>query len=100
MPSVGDLDQKPMSERPANRELWAIYEPEALTGRIRGLTVRRQAVYLQAQAHRQGGHLVPASLCEELAENGSQLRYVLNRYSEATRPARVLAAALRGTTTD
>ena len=60
----------------------AILPPESLRGQIRRLTQRRRDVFVLAEAHRQGGHLVPASLCEELAENGSQLRIALDRFTE------------------
>ena len=62
----------------------AILPPESLRGQIRRLTQRRRDVFVLAEAHRQGGHLVPASLCEELAENGSQLRWALGRYAQET----------------
>ena len=62
----------------------AIQPPDSLRSQIRRLTQRRRDVIVLAEAHRQGGHLVPASLCEELAENGSQLRYALGRYAQET----------------
>jgi hypothetical protein len=46
---------------------------ERLRSDVRRLSLHRQDVYVRAHAHRQGGHLVPASLCEELVQNESQL---------------------------
>ena len=60
---------------------------DSLKSQIRGLTLHRQDVYARAQAHRQGGQLIPLSLCEELAENGSRLRLALDRYTEETGPS-------------
>jgi hypothetical protein len=51
---------------------------------IRRLTVGRQDLYVRARGHRQGGQLVPASLCEELDQNESQLRFALDRYNETS----------------
>jgi hypothetical protein len=68
-------------------ELWAISPLDTLRSQIRGLTLHRQDVYARAQAHQQGGQLIPLSLCEDLAENGSQLRIALDRYAEEQGPA-------------
>ena len=85
MPSSGgELDLRRVPEPILKSELWAISLLDALRSEIQSLTARRQNVYVRAQAHRQGGQLVPASLCEELAENGSQLRRALDRYTEKT----------------
>jgi hypothetical protein len=86
MPSSGDLKQESRGgpERIRNEELWRITLTDSLRSEIRRLTVHRQSAYDRAQAHRQNGQLVPASLCEEMAENGSRLRWALDRYTEAT----------------
>jgi hypothetical protein len=68
-------------------ELWAISPVDSLRSQIRGLTLHRQDVYARAQAHRQSGQLIPLSLCEELADNGSRLRLALDRYTEETGPS-------------
>jgi hypothetical protein len=65
-------------------ELWALSATDSLRNDIRRLSLHRHDVYARAQVHRRGGHLVPASLCDELAQNESQLRYALDRYSEAS----------------
>jgi hypothetical protein len=80
----GDLDPGEVPKLALARGLWAISPLDSLRGDIRRLTLRRQDAYVRAQAHRRRGQLVPASLCEELAENGSQLRFALDRYTEAT----------------
>ena len=79
---AGDPDLRPVPRRILKGELWAISPLDSLGSQIRGLTLRRQDVYAQAQAHQQGGQLIPLSLCEELAENESQLRIALDRYTE------------------
>lgn len=86
MPSSGDLEQERWGELDPirNKESWRIALTESLRSEIRRLTVRRQSAYDRAQAHRRDGQLVPASLCEEMAENGSRLRWALDRYTEAT----------------
>jgi hypothetical protein len=80
--SAGDPDLRRAPRPILKGELWAISPLDTLSRQIRGLTLRRQEVYARAQAHRQGGQLVPLSLCEDLAENGSQLRIALDRYTE------------------
>jgi hypothetical protein len=85
MPSSGDeRDLRRVPDSVLKSELWSISLLDALKSEIRRLTGRRQHVYARARAHRQDGQLVPASLCEELAENGSQLRRALDRYTEKT----------------
>jgi hypothetical protein len=79
---AGDPDLRPVPRRTLKGELWAISPLDSLSSQIRGLTLRRQDVYARAQAHQQGGQIIPLSLCEELAENGSQLRIALDRYTE------------------
>jgi hypothetical protein len=86
--SAGNPDLRRVPRRTLKGELWAISPLDTLSSQIRGLTLRRQEAYARAQAHRQGGQLVPLSLCEDLAENGSQLRIALDRYTEEQgRPA-------------
>jgi hypothetical protein len=85
MPNSG-FDPGPVPKAALAGELRVISAHDGLMGEIRRLTQRRQNAYVRAQAHRQGGQLVPASLCEELAENESQLRFALDRYTEATGP--------------
>lgn len=79
---AGDPDLRPVPRRILKGDLWAISPLDTLSSQIRGLTLRRQDVYARAQAHQQGGQIIPLSLCEELAENGSQLRIALDRYTE------------------
>jgi hypothetical protein len=57
---------------------------DRLRSDVQRLSAHRQDVYVRAHAHREGGQLVPASLCEELAQNESMLRCALDRYLEAT----------------
>jgi predicted DNA-binding protein with PD1-like motif len=75
---------RPSPECVLSSDLWALSATDSLRNDIRRLSLHRHDVYARAQVHRSGGHLVPASLCEELALNESQLRYALDRYSEAS----------------
>jgi hypothetical protein len=84
--SAGDPDPREVPKRTLKGELWAISPLDGLRSEIRRLTLHRRDVYGRAEAHRQGGQLVPLSICEELAENGSQLRIALARYTEETGP--------------
>ena len=65
-------------------ESWAVLTIDNLRNDIRRLSLDRADAYVRAGVHRRDGHLVPASLCEELAHNASQLRCALDRYSEVT----------------
>ncbi len=60
------------------------FSPESLGAVIRRLTLRRQAAYDEARTFRRNGQLVPGSLREEIADNASQLREALKRYTDAT----------------
>jgi len=83
---AGDPDLRRVPRRILKGELWAISPLDRLSSQIRGLTLRRQDVYARARAHQHGGQLIPLSLCEELAENGSLLRIALDRYTEEQGP--------------
>ena len=85
MPS-SDGDRDLHAERKLRDTVSALRMTESLTGEIRRLTERRQVVFVEMQAHRRGGHLVPASLCEEIAENEAQLSRALERYRERSEP--------------
>ena len=54
---------------------------DSLSNEIRHLTVGRQHALGRAQAHRRDGQLVPASLCQDMAENDRRLRRALERYT-------------------
>ena len=83
MPSrAGDPDMRQVQGLTLKGERWAISPLDGLRSQIRGLTLRRQEIYARAQAHQEGGQLIPLSLSEELADNGSELRIALNRYTE------------------
>ena len=69
------------------QELWAVSLTGSLRSQIRLLTLRRRAAFELARAHRRDGQLVPASLGEEMVENGFQLRSALERYAEETAKA-------------
>jgi hypothetical protein len=75
------------------QELRAIPLADSLRSQIQLLTQRRREAYVQAQAYRCGGHLVPGSLTAEMAENGLQLEYALKRYAEANGEDPVMAGA-------
>jgi hypothetical protein len=96
MPSSGgELDLRAVPVPIPKSELWSISLLDALRSEIERLTARRQNLYVRALAHRQGGQLVPGSLCEELAENGSQLRHALDRYTERPGAGRTDVCASR-----
>ena len=86
MPSSGERTVGCASEpgRIPKKELWLFSMTDSIRGDIRFLSLRRHAAYEQARAHRRDGQLVPASLCQELAENGVRLRQALDRYTQAT----------------
>lgn len=87
MPSTNADSRQERQAEPGHtleQELRAIPLADSLRSQIRLLTVRRQESYVEARAYRGGGHLVPGSLAQEMAENGLQLQYALKRYAEAT----------------
>jgi hypothetical protein len=53
----------------------------SLSNEIRRLTVGRQHAFDRAHAHRRDGQLVPASLCQDMAENDRRLRRALEGYT-------------------
>ena len=68
-----------------SREPWLTSLNENLSDHIRVLAQRRHTAFGQAATHRREGHLVPASLTQELTEIASELRGALERFAEATR---------------
>ena len=80
----GELGLGPAPPVVPQGESWMLMSLDRLRSDVQRLTMHRQDVYVRAQAHRLGGQLVPASLCEELLQNESQLRCALDRYNEAT----------------
>ena len=84
--SGGELGLGPAPSGAPQSESWVL-SLDRLRSDVRRLSLHRQDVYVRAHAHREGGHLVPLSLCEELALNESHLRYALDRYIEATADA-------------
>jgi hypothetical protein len=85
MASTGDeLGERPeRSERTRNERLATILT-DSVTSEIRRLTAGRERAIERAQAHRRDGQLVPASLCEDMAENDGRLRRALERYTALT----------------
>ena len=85
MPSAGEevRDERRQSER-IREERLANFLTDSLTSEIRRLTVGRQSAVGRAHAHRRDGQLVPASLCQDMAENDRRLRRALERYTALT----------------
>jgi hypothetical protein len=77
-PSVANVSRK---------ALLADLLTESLTGEIRRLGMSRQKLYGTARLHRRAGQLIPASVCNEMVENETQLRRAIDRYSQLTLPA-------------
>lgn len=101
MPSTngGTNDERQTAAgRSLEQELRAIPLADSLRSQIRHLTLRRQESYVEARAHRVGGHLVPGSLGLEMAENALHLRYALKRYAEATAEIPATVAGMHATT--
>ena len=85
MPTNGDKSGlRPAPPPPPQGESWMLSSLDRLRSDVQRLSLHRQDVYGRAHVLREGGHLVPSSLCEELAQNESQLRCALDRYAEAT----------------
>lgn len=79
----GELGRGPALECASDSELATLSALELLRGDIQHLSLQRHHLYVRAHRHRQGGQLVPASLCEELTDNESRLRCLLGRYTES-----------------
>ena len=80
-----DLDPRRVPKCELIGEPSATWPLDSIRSDIQRLTLRRRDVYAEAEVHRRGGHLVPASLCEELSENGLELRWVIDRYAQERR---------------
>jgi hypothetical protein len=68
------------------RRAWALATAADLEARIRTLTDERRAVYRRMKAARDGGHLIPGTLTEEIADNEAALLQALARYRDICRP--------------
>jgi hypothetical protein len=85
VPSEDEAQSRNRPEPPVTqgiRRQRAEIQAESLGSQIRQLTLSRQASYDRARTYRRDGQLVPASLREDIAENGHQLRQALERYTE------------------
>jgi hypothetical protein len=80
----GELGLRPAPPQLPQGESWMLSSLDRLRSDVQRLSLHRQDVYGRAHVLRESGHLVPSSLCEELAQNESQLRCALDRYIEAT----------------
>jgi translation initiation factor 6 (eIF-6) len=82
MPSIGgELAEGRHPSARIREEQFANFLTASLSNEIRHLTVGRQHALGRAQAHRRDGQLVPASLCQDMAENDRRLRRALERYT-------------------
>jgi hypothetical protein len=82
MPSIGgELADGGRASARIREERFANFLADSLSDEIRHLTVGRQHALGRAQAHRRHGQLVPASLCQDMAENDRRLRRALERYT-------------------
>jgi hypothetical protein len=77
----------PSAENVSRKTLLAELLTESLTGEIRRLGMSRQKLYGTARLHRRAGQLIPASVCNEMVENETQLRRAIDRYAQLTLPA-------------
>ena len=60
----------------------AEFAPENPSSQVRELARRRREAYEQARVYRRNGQLVPASLREEITENGLELQRALERCAD------------------
>jgi hypothetical protein len=82
MPSIGgELAEGRRRAARIREEQFTNFLTDSLSNEIRHLTVGRQHALGRAQAHRRDGQLVPASLCQDMAENDRRLRRALERYT-------------------